>query len=108
MSKPKCVKDYKKLSVDIKNMIRAKYPYGFDRNLITFKDHKGKFVSALPFETESIYYLIKITRSQAHKVMTEQNASVEKPKTGSAKTIDMPVPDVRKEMSGGRTGDGQI
>ena len=69
MSKPRVVKDYNKLSKKLITQLKKKYPYGFEKHLITFKNHKNKFVSALPFESDEYHYLIKMTIAQAQKII---------------------------------------
>ncbi len=71
MSKPRIVKDYEKLEENIQEQIKLKYPYGFDRHLITFKNMEGKFVSALPFETDDRYYLVRMTKIEAREIIEE-------------------------------------
>ena len=51
-TKPRIVKDYEKLDPDIQEQIKLMYPYGFAKHLIQYKNAEGKFVSALPFETD--------------------------------------------------------
>lgn len=65
MSKPRIVKDYEKLDEEIKERIKLTYPLGFTRQLVKFKNAQGQEVSALPFETEDKYYLVRMTVSQA-------------------------------------------
>ena len=69
MTKPRVVKDYVKLDQNVQRQIKINYPYGFDRHLVTFKNRKGKFVSALPFETEERYYLVRMTKELARKII---------------------------------------
>ena len=71
MSKPRIVKDYEKLSEEVLAQIKLEYPLGFDKKLITFKNREGKFVSALPFETDDYYYLIRMTRVEAQQIIEE-------------------------------------
>lgn len=73
MSKPRVVKDYDKIDASIIEQIKLEYPYGFDRDLITFKNAQGKFVSALPFETDEKYYLIRMTKAEALEIMDEDD-----------------------------------
>lgn len=73
MNKPRIVKDYEKLDEPIQEQIKLKYPYGFDRHLITFKNTVGKFVSALPFETDEKYYLVRMTKSEAREIIEEDD-----------------------------------
>lgn len=69
MTKPRVVKDYDKLTEEIQEQIKLNYPFGFQRNLITFKNMKGKFISALPFETEEKYYLVRMTKAEAVEII---------------------------------------
>jgi hypothetical protein len=65
--------DYEKLPDDIINNIKIEYPEGFEDNLITFTNAKGAFVSALPFETEEVYYLIRMTENEAREIIEEDD-----------------------------------
>lgn len=69
MSKPRVVKDYVKLEETVREQIKLHYPDGFDKDLITFKNIKKKFVSALPFETEDRYYLVRMTKEKAREII---------------------------------------
>ncbi|MFT5832964.1 MAG: hypothetical protein ACI97N_000590 [Cognaticolwellia sp.] len=69
MAKPKVVKDYDKLTEDIKEQIKLNYPLGFRRNLITFKNIQGRYISALPFETEEKHYLVRMTKAEAVEII---------------------------------------
>lgn len=71
MSKPRVVKDYDKLDVAIQEQIKLQYTRGFEKHLIKFKNREGKFVSALPFETEEKYYLVRMTRNEAQEIIEE-------------------------------------
>jgi len=71
--KPKVVKDYDKLDVEIQEQIKLFYPYGFADKLITFKNIKGSFVSALPFETDDKSYLIRMTKVEAKEIILEDS-----------------------------------
>jgi len=73
MNKPRIVKDYEKLSEDIIEQIKLFYPYGFEKKLISFKNKEGKFVSALPFETDDYYYLARMTKSEAQEIIEEDD-----------------------------------
>ena len=69
MSKPRVIKDFEKLDESIQEQIKLQYPYGFEKNLITFKNKEGKLTSALPFETEDRCYLIRMTRAEAQDII---------------------------------------
>lgn len=63
--KPHVIKDFEKLDESIQEQIKLEYPDGFSTNLITFTNKDGLRVSALPFETEEKYYLVRMTVQQA-------------------------------------------
>lgn len=71
MSKPKVIKDYDKLDESIQEQIKLNFPRGFEKFLITFKDAKKKLVSALPFEAKLRYYLVRMSRKAAQKIVLE-------------------------------------
>ncbi|MFC2151542.1 hypothetical protein ACFLSE_03370 [Bacteroidota bacterium] len=73
MAKKRIVKDYEKLPEETLNRIKLEYPDGFEDNLITFTNAQGMFVSALPFETEEIYYLIRMTEGEARQIIKDDD-----------------------------------
>ncbi|QNL20811.1 hypothetical protein HZR84_02250 [Hyphobacterium sp. CCMP332] len=73
MDKKRIVKDYDKLPEDVLVRLKQKYPYGYADNLVSFVNKEGNKVSALPFETEEIYYLIRMTISQANKIIEDDD-----------------------------------
>ncbi len=70
-NKPRVVKDYDKLDAEVVEQIKLTYPRGYQRNLVTFKNAKGDTVSALPFETEDRYYLVRMTIKEAIAIIEE-------------------------------------
>ena len=73
MSKPRVIKQYDKLDDDLLEQIKLTYPEGFERNLIRFTDINGSLSSALPFETEEKYYLIRMTKNQAVAIIEDDD-----------------------------------
>ena len=71
MSKPRLVKDYDKVDESVIQQIKLKYPEGFEQHLVKFQNKEGKTVSALPFETDTIYYLIRMTVSEAQEIIED-------------------------------------
>ncbi|KYG73170.1 hypothetical protein [Roseivirga echinicomitans] len=72
-SKPRVIKDFDKLDVEIQEQIKLTYPEGFEDNLIYFTNKEGKRVSALPFETEEKYYLVRMTVEEAQQIIEDDD-----------------------------------
>ena len=72
-SKPRVLKDYEKLSDDLKEQIKLLYPDGYSRHLIMYTNKEGKLISALPFETEDYYYLVKMTKVEALRIIEDDD-----------------------------------
>ncbi len=71
MAKKRIVKDYDALPEDILHGVKQAYPGGYATHLISYTDAKGKKVSALPFETEDVYYLIRMTMNEAKQLIKD-------------------------------------
>ena len=69
MSKPKVIIEFEKLEIDIQQQVKLNYPHGFEKHLISFKNHKKHLISALPYETIDKHYLIKMTREKANSIV---------------------------------------
>lgn len=72
MAKKRVVKDYQALPEETIRLIREKYPTGYADHLVTYSDKDGKKVSALPFETEDSYYLIRMSIQEAKRLVKEE------------------------------------
>jgi DNA-directed RNA polymerase subunit delta len=71
LAKKRVVKDYDALTEDIIRQVKLKYPSGYADNLVSYTDKEGKKVSALPFESEDTYYLIRMTVLEAKRLVKE-------------------------------------
>ena len=71
MSKPRVIKDFENLAVEIQEQIKLAYPDGFEDNLIRFVNAEGKYVSALPFETDDKYYMVRMTVAKAKEIIED-------------------------------------
>ncbi|MFN0176630.1 MAG: hypothetical protein ACKVU0_18460 [Saprospiraceae bacterium] len=71
MAKKRVVKDYDALAEDITRLVKQRYPSGYADHLVTYNDKEGKKVSALPFETDDTYYLIRMTILEAKRIVKE-------------------------------------
>lgn len=67
--KARVIKDYEKLDEQIREQIKLIYPNGFSQYLISFTNKEGKLVSALPFETDDKYYLVRMTLKEAKQII---------------------------------------
>ena len=70
-NKPRIIKDFEKLDVALQEQIKLLYPKGFSDHLISFTNREGKLVSALPFETDYHYYLVKMTAYEAQQIVDD-------------------------------------
>ena len=70
-SKPRAVKEYEQLDPKILEQIKLTYPYGFSEHLIRFTNQKRKYISALPFETNDKYFLVKMTSERAEEIIED-------------------------------------
>jgi len=68
-NKPRAIQDFEKLAKDIQEQIKLTYPNGFSQHLIQFTNKDGKLVSALPFETDEKYYLVRMTTQEAKDII---------------------------------------
>jgi DNA-directed RNA polymerase subunit delta len=73
LAKKRIIKDYDALSEDIIASLRLKYPTGYAEHLVTYLDREGKKVSALPFETDEAYYLVRMTKIEAKRLESEDD-----------------------------------
>jgi hypothetical protein len=71
--KPRVIKDYDKLPLEIQEQIKLEYPFGFSDNLIRFTNKDGLIVSALPFETDDKYYMVRMTVGEAIKIVEDDD-----------------------------------
>ncbi len=71
MAKKRVVKDYDALPEDIVRLVKMKYPTGYADHLVSYSDKEGKKVSALPFEADDAYYLIRMTILEAKRLVKE-------------------------------------
>ncbi len=73
VNKTRVIKDFEKLPQEIQEQIKLTYPDGFSHHLIKFPNKEGRIVSALPFETEDKYYMVRMTVSEAVNIILEDD-----------------------------------
>lgn len=68
--KIKVTQDYSRLNHSVKKEIQAQYAEeDYEQNLIRYESKDGKTVRALRYETEDKIYLIRMSMSQAGRLM---------------------------------------
>jgi hypothetical protein len=72
-SKPKVVKDYDKLPKEIIAAIKTEYPNGFSHKLISYTTPKGEKVMALPFDTDDLSYLVRVTVMDTRNILRDDD-----------------------------------
>jgi DNA-directed RNA polymerase subunit delta len=65
------VKDYDALPEEILHAVKIKYPTGYESHLVSYTNAEGRAVSALPFATSDIYYLIRMTVAEARQIVRD-------------------------------------
>ena len=73
MSKKRVVKDYDALPEEILVQLKLRYPTGFADNLVSYLNKEGKKVSALPFDTDEVYYLVRMTVREAEQLVADDD-----------------------------------
>ena len=58
-SKPRIIKSFEKIDEKLREEIAKRYPEGYANEIQMFDIGGGKFMNALPLETEDYYYMIK-------------------------------------------------
>lgn len=73
MQKPRVIKDFEKLDVAMQEQIKLVYPTGFFEHLISYTDKDGHERWALPFETDDKYYMVRMSVSEAKKLISDDD-----------------------------------
>ncbi|MCK9561671.1 MAG: hypothetical protein M0R02_03010 [Bacteroidales bacterium] len=73
MQKPRVIKDFDKLDSPIQEQIKLVYPTGFHEHLISYTDKDGNERYALPFETDEKYYMVRMSVSEAKRIVSDDD-----------------------------------
>lgn len=73
MSKPRIITDFEKLPQELQEKIKLSYPEGFSDFLIEFKNRHNETVSALPYETEEKYYMVRMSVKKAIQIISDDD-----------------------------------
>lgn len=74
-SKPKVIKEFDKLTDEMQEAVMEKYADGFTEHIVRFTDQHGKYINAVPFETEDRYYLVKMANLVTAKPFKDDDPS---------------------------------
>lgn len=72
-NKLRVITDFDKLPTDLQERIKLSYPEGFSEFLIEFKNKNNETVSALPFETEEKYYMVRMSVRKALQIISDDD-----------------------------------
>lgn len=72
-NKPRVIKDYNKLDLEVQEQVKLAYNEGFHGHLISYKNKDGQDITALPFETDKYYYLIRMSVNQAINIIDDDD-----------------------------------
>lgn len=72
-NKPRVLKDFEKLEVEIQEQIKLSYPSGFYQHLVSYVDREGQKRMALPYETEDKYYLVRMSIQEAKNLIEDDD-----------------------------------
>jgi hypothetical protein len=72
-NKPRVLKDFEKLEVEIQEQIKLSYPSGFYQHLVSYVDREGQKRMALPYETEDRYYLVRMSIQEAKNLIEDDD-----------------------------------
>jgi len=80
VNKLKVIQSYDKLSKELQREFKQMYANGYSEHLIEFTNAKGEIVSALPFETDDKYYLIKMSHRKIQTVPDDIDQDIDESK----------------------------
>ncbi len=60
VTKKRLVTSFSKLTPEQQQQVKTLYPMGYDAHMMRIDKPNGDFFCAVPYETEDIYYLVKI------------------------------------------------
>jgi hypothetical protein len=77
MSKKRVIKDYDQMPQEILIQLKDRFPQGYQEHLLRFNNANGELISALPFETDDIFYLVRMSSSGGYHIVDEEELTDE-------------------------------
>ena len=53
--------------------LKEQFPYGYQEHLLRFNNAKGELISALPYETDDIFYLVRMNIDGGYSIIDEDD-----------------------------------
>ena len=72
MSKKRIIKDYDQMPPEILLKLKDRFPHGYQEHLLRFNNANGELISALPFETEEAFYLVRMNVSGGYHLIDDE------------------------------------
>jgi len=73
MGKKRIIKDYDQMPRDILTQLQEQFPYGYQDHLLRFNNANGELVSALPFETDDVFYLVRMNVDGGYHIIEDDD-----------------------------------
>lgn len=58
---------------DIIVRLKEQFPYGYHEHLLRFNNAKGELISALPYETDDAFYLVRMSVDGGYSFIDEDD-----------------------------------
>jgi hypothetical protein len=71
--KLRVIQDYDKLSTKLQEQVKLVYPEGFVEYLVYYTNVNGELVSALRFETDEKIYMLRMSKSYAKALVSDDD-----------------------------------
>ena len=77
MGKKRIIKDYDQMPQELLIQLKDQFPQGYQEHLLRFNNANGELISALPFETDDIFYLVRMSISGGYHIVDEEDLTEE-------------------------------
>jgi hypothetical protein len=73
MGKKRIIKDYDQMPQDVLHKLKEQFPFGYHEHLLRFNNAKGEMISALPFETDDVFYLVRMNVDGGYHIIEDDD-----------------------------------
>ena len=53
--------------------MKEQFPFGYQEHLLRFNNAKGELIAALPFETDDVFYLVRMNIDGGYHIIEEDD-----------------------------------